>query len=420
MGTALSAAGQVDVADPQPIIRSLPPSQPVAIARQLRILTYLYSFAPGGVERVAARLHAAWTRSGIDAQIVLSDASRAPPQPVRAIRQVGSHPVRGRFAGFVALARGLPALIHAERPDALFCAGNTYTALAVALRLLLGRRCPPIVAKISNCLVRPDMAPPVRALYRLWLRIQGRYIDHFVAMAPAMRGEIAERTGVRFDRISVIPDPALSAADLDRLASARDTQARDRPGRHYLAVGRLVPQKNFVLLFDAFALAAAAGDTLTVLGDGVERAALEQRAAALGIADAVRMPGHTDPLDPWLAQADVFVLSSIYEGVPAVVIEALAAGLPIVATDCCVAMPDLLGNGALGTIVPSDDCGSLARAMTTIALDEDGVVDARRAAAAAFTIEHAADAYLAVIRALLVTRGAAVTGAIATPALALE
>ncbi|TPG54487.1 glycosyltransferase [Sphingomonas glacialis] len=418
MGTAFIAARQIDGVEPPLIPVSLAPIQSPPAPRPLRILTYLYSFAPGGVERVAARLHAAWSGAGVDTQIVLADASVAPPQPVRAMRQVGPRARKSRFAGFVALARGLPAVIDADRPDALFCAGNTYTALAVVLRLMLGRACPPIVAKISNCLVRPDMPPLLGLFYKIWLRIQGRYIDHFVAMAPAMRAEIAQRTGVTRDRISVIPDPALSAGDLVRLASARDAVVRDRPGRHYLAVGRLAPQKNFSLLLQAFAQAAVEGDTLTILGDGVERAMLEQRAATLGIAHAVRLPGHTDPLDNWLAQADVFVLSSIYEGVPAVVIEALAAGLPIVATDCCVAMPDLLGHGALGTIVPNGDCAALARAMTTIALDDAVVVAARRASAAAFTVEHAAGAYLDVIRALASARQASARDAIAVRALA--
>ena len=420
MGTAFIARAQVDTAEPPLIAPPPAPFQHPPIAGPLRILTYLYSFAPGGVERVAARLHAAWSMRGFDAQVVLADARVAPPQPLRATRQVGVRPAAGQLAGFVALARGLPAMIGVERPDILFCAGNTYTALAVVLRLLLGRKCPPIVAKISNCLERPDMSPPVRAFYRIWLRIQGRYIDHFVAMAPAMRDEIAQRTGVAVDRISVIPDPALCADDLARLAAARDAASRGRPGRHYLAVGRLAPQKNFALLLEAFARVVTPGDTLTILGEGLERASLERLAASLGIAGAVHMPGHTDPLDRWLAQADVFVLSSTYEGVPAVLIEALAAGLPIVATDCCVSMRDLLGHGAFGAIVPKGDCAALARAMTTIALDDRPVVTARRAAAAAFTVEHAADAYLDVMHTLAAPRRARVAGRIDAPALAAE
>lgn len=409
-----------------------PPSSPVRAARilvppppppRLRILTCLYSFAPGGVERVAARLHLAWTALGADSQIVLADARVAPPQPLPQLRQIGPRAARGRAAGFTALARGLPALLASERPDVLFCAGNTYTALAVVLRVMLGRRCPPIVAKISNCLLRPDMPPPLRLLYRRWLRLQGRHIDHFIAMAPAMRDEIATQIGVALERISVIPDPALCADDLTRLARARDAVRRDRPGRAYLAVGRLVPQKNFALLLDAFARVAGPDDTLTILGEGIERTLLEQRAVALGIAQRLAMPGHTDPLDPWLAQADVFVLSSSYEGVPAVLIEALAAGLPIVATDCCVSMPDLLGQGALGAIVPNGDAAALATAMTTIAREDRARVADRRAAAAAFTIDHAAGAYLDVMRGLVATRGSTAAAAIepvAMPVLAAE
>lgn len=422
--------GKPFIADAQAGIA--PPSSPVIVAStaipatapSLRILTYLYNFAPGGVERVAARLHLAWSALGADARIVLADARPAPPLPLPLVHQVARRAARGHAAGFVALARGLPALIAAERPEMLFCAGNTYTALAVVLRILLGRRCPPIVAKISNCLVRRDMPAPMRLCYRLWLRWQGHHIDHFVAMAPAMRDEIAMRIGVPRERISVIPDPALCAADIARLARARDATRRDHRGRAYLAVGRLVSQKNFALLLDAFARIAGPDDTLTILGEGVDRAALERRAVALGVAHAVRLPGHTDPLDAWLARADVFVLSSRYEGVPAVVIEALAAGLPIVATDCCVSMRDLLGHGALGTIVPTDDAAALADAMARIALADPARVADRRAAAAAFTIERAAGAYLDVMRTLVAARSAATvappTDSMPIPAFALE
>jgi glycosyltransferase involved in cell wall biosynthesis len=379
---------------------------PVPSSRpSLRLLTFLYSFAPGGVERVAARLHAAWTAAGVDARIVLADDRVAPPRPLCNVGTIGAAPRHGGFARFVALARGLPALVAAQRPDILFCAGNTYTSLAVVLRLALGPACPPIVAKISNCLVRPDMTPPLRFFYGIWLRFQGRYIDHFVGLAPAMRDEIAQRIGVPQERISVIADPALCADDLARLASARDDAVRDRPGRHYLSIGRLAPQKNFALLLEAFARIAAPEDTLTILGDGPERPALERLAVSLGITRAVHLPGHVEPLDRWLAEADMFVLSSDYEGVPAVVIEALAAGLRIVATDCCVSMRALLGDGALGRIVPTGDAPALAQAMRTTDRD-DGVVAARRAAAAIFTIEHAADAYLVLMRRLASARAA--------------
>lgn len=386
----------------------------------LRVLTFLHSFAPGGVERIAARLHAAWRAAGVDARIVLADAGIAPPPPLDRtapdpaadpatpgpVTQIAAVARAGRVARFVVLLAGLPGLIARQRPDVLFCAGNTYTALAVALRLLLGQSCPPVVAKISNDLARPDMAPPLRWLYRAWLRLQGRHIDHFVGLAPAMRGEIAALVGVPHDRISVIEDPALSDACLARLARARDAQRRDRPGRHYLAIGRLAPQKNFRLLLEAFARIAGRDDTLRILGEGPERRLLEAHVARLGLAEAVYMPGHVDPLDGWLAEADALVMSSDYEGVPAVVVEALAAGLPIVATDCCVSMADLLGHGALGRLVPVGDAAALAAAMAGIGAEPAATVAARRTAAGAFTIERAADKYLGLMRRLVAARAA--------------
>ena len=372
----------------------------------LRIITFLHDFAPGGVERIAARLHGAWRARGVDARIVLADARRSPPQPLDHVAQAGRRSWSGVLTRPLALILGTRARVKAEQPHILFCAGNTYTLVAVMLRVVLGRNCPPIVAKISNCLVRPDMHPLVRLFYRKWLRIQGRYLDHFVGMAPAMRGEIAAMTGAAQGRISVIEDPALCVADLTRLATARDGAARDRPGRHFLAIGRFAPQKNFALLLDAFARIATGDDTLTILGDGPERAALERRAADLGVTAALRLPGHVDPLDRWLATAHALVMSSDYEGVPAVIIEALAAGLPIVATDCCVSMADLLGHGALGKLVAVGDAAGLAAAMASIGPEARHVATARRAAAARFTIEHATEKYLGLMRTLAEARAA--------------
>ena len=91
--------------------------------------------------------------------------------------------------------------------------------VAVAMKLLLGRRCPPIVLKISNDLGRADLPAPIRALYRLWCRVQGRLIDHFTGLAPAMATEIAAAMRVPPARITIIDDPALGEADHARLAA---------------------------------------------------------------------------------------------------------------------------------------------------------------------------------------------------------
>jgi glycosyltransferase involved in cell wall biosynthesis len=384
------------------------PSAATAIANgcpPVKIVTMLYGFAPGGVERIAARLHAAWVDLGVRSEIVVADSRTPPPLALSYVTRAGNRSHSRGLIAFALLVLALRRRVRDDRPDAVFCAGNTYTSVAVMLRLLVGPTCPPIIAKISNCLVRNDMPPLLRWFYRAWLRLQGRWIDHFVGLAPAMRDEIAGVIGVPHDRISVIEDPALGADDLERLASLRDTSARDRRGRHYLAVGRLAPQKNFSLLIDAFARFSTPNDQLTILGEGAERAMLEAKAWSLGIAGRVRLPGHVATTEAWLADADALVLSSDYEGVPAVLIEALAAGIPIVSTRCCVSMDDLLGHGAYGRIVPVGDPAALAEAMAVAVLPEPAsVIAARRTAAAQCTVDRASVLYIALVRQLTEAR----------------
>jgi glycosyltransferase involved in cell wall biosynthesis len=282
----------------------------------------------------------------------------------------------------------LPAVIRRTRPDIIFCAGNSYSIVMVAMKLILGRRCPPVVAKISNDLARADLPPPARWLYHRWLRLQGRFVDHFTGMAPPMQREIEEATGAAAAQVSIIDDPALSRADIARLAAHEETD----PPMHVVAVGRLAAQKNVPLLIRAFARIARGDDRLTILGEGGERGRIAREIARTGLASRVTLAGHVSDTVPTLRRAHVFALSSDYEGVPAVIAEALAAGLAIVATHCSVSMGDMLGDGRFGTLVPVGDENALAAA-----LDNARTAAPDRAAMAAqadrFTVERAAGRY---------------------------
>ena len=256
----------------------------------------------------------------------------------------------------------LPGVIRHYRPDVLFCAGNTYAIIAVAMRLILRHHCPVIIAKISNDLVRHDLNPLYFRLYRAWLRVQARFIDQFVALSPAMAREIETVMRVSQDRVDVIADPALSIDDLVRLSRHTRQQSSDLGATTYVVIGRLAKQKNVGLAIAAFARGRRNGERLLIVGGGPEKRRLLRTARRLGVADHVRFVGHTDDVPAWLACADVLVVSSDYEGLPAVVIEALAAGRPVVATDCTSSMRDLLGDGRFGIVVPRRDVKRLSQA----------------------------------------------------------
>lgn len=360
----------------------------------MRVLTFLHSFEPGGVERVALRLVREWRARGMDAPLYMGRTDGAMREELaQDLTYVG--PNAPKAIGIVEtlwMILTLPRFIRRLRPDVLFCAGNSYTVVAVAMKLLFGRRCPLIVAKISNDLDRMDMIRPARVCYRGWLRIQGRFIDGFVGMADPMEEEIQEAIRPRSGSIAIIADPALSHAQIDHLASLAEPERDRRGGLRFVSVGRLAAQKNFALMIRTFALGAASCDHLTIFGEGPERGALTRLISKLGLEDRVTLAGHVPDPASRFGSFDLFLLSSDYEGVPAVLLEALAAGLPIVTTRSSRSIASMMADGLLAHIVPAEDDAAFAAAIAdarTLRQDRD----AAQAQARRFTVEEAALAY---------------------------
>lgn len=360
--------------------------------RPLRVLTFLHSLDPGGVERVAIRLVKRWREMGIDAPLVISctdgqatnDVARDLPVDVLAPVPIGRT---------LRMIEQLPDVIRASQPDVLFCPGNTYTAVAVATRLALGRNCPPIVVKISNNLDRRDAPAWFRQPYRHWLRYQARFFEHVVSMEDTMVSEIRENMRLPDSAISVIPDPALSEMLLARVRAARTKKVWRGGGRRFVAAGRLVPQKNWPLMLRAFRDGANSADTLTIFGDGPLRPSLEKLAETLGIMPQIDFRGQVAEPASLFPQFDALLLSSDYEGVPAVLLEALAADLPIVATACGRSIAPLLREPLLGTVVPVRDQARFAVAIAAVRPGSQNS-DASLAQARRFTIDSAAAQYV--------------------------
>ena len=284
----------------------------------------------------------------------------------------------------------LPAEIRRVKPDLLFCAGNTYSVVAVLMKMMLGRKCPPIIAKISNDLILPGLSSWQRFWYGRWAWLQARLIDGWVVMHPSMRGDVEATIG-KVD-LTVIPDPGLTMAQL-ALLQRWQPRSDSFAGRRFVAMGRLVRQKNYPLMLDAFAAAAGADDRLTIFGDGPERAALVARAVELGLTGRVHFAGHVAQSAEVLLEHDILLLSSAYEGIPAALVEAMACGMPIVATDCGDGVRGLLGGWGPARLVEGQDVADFAAA-----IDSGRLADADRPGqdfdAPSFTIEAGANAYL--------------------------
>ncbi len=372
----------------------------------MHVLVPIHAFEPGGVERVGLRLAERWQAEGHEVTILLG-RDRGPcrgERPKLTYRCLFEPCSTARWETLWMMLCLVRFLLR-ERADVIFCPGLTYTAPCAVAKLLLGPRCPPVLVKISNDLDRPHIGRLLRWPYLAWLWTQGRLLEQFVAIGPPMREPVARALRIEPERVSVLPDPALSQTQIEELSRHPDMSigARQGRGRRFLAVGRLAPQKNFTLLVEAFARVATSEDLLVIAGEGPCRAALERRVSGLGLTAQVLMLGHVSDVAPLYRGSDVLVLSSEYEGVPGVVIEALAAGLTIAATSCCDSMRWLLGEGRYGTLAPCGDVSALARAMEQACGHE--MPRAELAAfVSTFTLERAAGNYLALLGQVSATR----------------
>jgi len=164
-----------------------------------------------------------------------------------------------------------------------------------------------------------------------------------------------------------------------------------------LSAGRLAPEKNHALLLHAFAAVRKKRlARLVILGEGPLREALEALARDLGIGADVDMPGFVENPYSYMAKSAVFALSSDYEGLGCVIVQALAVGCPVVSTDCPAGPAELLDHGAYGRLVPTGDRKALAEALIA-ALDESPCRERLRCRAHQYSAARMAERYLDVL-----------------------
>ena len=232
-------------------------------------------------------------------------------------------------------------------------------------------------------------------------RIAAASMRFIVAVSPSLGLRFCRYNGVPVEKLRVIGYGADLRA-IDRITAFDAAAHRRRYGfrpEHVVigSVGRLVEQKDYPTQLRALALAAAREPALhmAIAGDGPLRASLERTAADLGIADRVRFLGHQEDVAAFLRSVDVFALSSIFEPFGVAILEAQAAGLPVVAT-AVNEIPDIVTNGVNGLLVPPCDATGMAECFVSLARERttrDRLGTRARVAAQQRTIETVVKAY---------------------------
>lgn len=251
--------------------------------------------------------------------------------------------------------------------------------------------------------------------YRLMRRLLLPCIDRYLAVSQDLRDWLINQVGISPSRVVCIPN-GIDVAAFTMPPGSRATRPLlgdfASPGTILLGtVGRLDPVKDQAGLLTAFQLLCEAALPaerqrlrLVIVGEGPERDALTGRIAKLAVASQVRLLGHRDDVPALLAEFDVFVLSSIGEGMPGAVLEAMATGLPVVAT-AVGGVGELVRAGATGLLVPPRDSQQLAEALASYVVDE--TLRARHGAAAReriatkFSLQSMLSAYIELYDGLL-------------------
>lgn len=330
--------------------------------KPLKVVFVLPDLTGGGAERVTLTLLRHFDRSVIAPALFLfrREGEYLDDIPPDVPLHVGA--VGGRRMPGVALRR-LAAVV--ADSDVVVGALELKSILAVVYAsLVTGRPAVGWVHKNLDYYLRS--CGRVKALiYAALVRVAFRRLRRVVGVSGGVAKALRDRFAALSPCISFIYNP-LDIADIHRQAELPVPEwfaaLHDRPV--VLAVGRLERQKGFDILLRAHAALIARGvpHYLVILGDGAERRRLELLAVELGVADTVRLPGFCNPY-PLMRRSQLYALSSRYEGLPTVLMEAQCLGLPVIAADCPSGPAEILGDGAYGVLVPTEDAAALTDAL---------------------------------------------------------
>jgi glycosyltransferase involved in cell wall biosynthesis len=262
---------------------------------------------------------------------------------------------------------GLVRYLRHERPAALLAAKEYANIVALCARSLARTQTRVLVTVHTTLSIHTRYAPKVRERFLVPFLARKLYpnADEIIAVSSGVADDLARFLNLPRQRVRVIYNGVVSP-EIVSAAHAPLTHSWFVPGAPpvILSVGRLTVAKDYATLIRAFARVRKSRQArLLILGDGEQRQALAGLVRDLQLLEDVSLPGSVDNPYPYFARAAVFALSSIWEGLSSVLIEALALGTPVVATDCASGSREILSGGRHGRLVPVGDETALAEAL---------------------------------------------------------
>ena len=360
-----------------------------------RVAVFLSNLEGGGAERVTVNLLRGFSPELFELELILVSATGPFLDQVPAHVKVIDLKASGVTGAILPLARYL----RQRRPAVLLSHTSHVNVGALVARSLSGTRTKVVVVEHNDLSSVPKkvktrrFVPPQRRLLPNLMRRLYNRADAVIGVSEGVSRFVQGRFNVSAGLVQTIYNPVVDAELLER--------SRERPEHPWLsertptliAVGRLNEQKDFATLLRAFAVVRERRNVrLIIFGEGPERERLEALAQELGVAQEVSLPGFTPNPYAAMRHASLLVLSSRWEGLPTVLVEAMACGCPVVATDCLSGPTEILEGGRHGPLTEVGNVQGLADAMlrTLAAPLPAAQLEAR---AAHFSFENAIASY---------------------------
>jgi len=312
--------------------------------------------------------------------------------------------LRHRSNGFLSTLRDLLRLIRERRVAILHTHEFFMNSLGLVASRLTGV---PLVATAHGKSYYAD-----RLRRRVAYRLVGRYASRMVAVSEDVKRFLEQRAGVSSDRIVVVPNgvPVHDPPSYERVSKLRKDLDLNEHTRVIGTVGSLYPVKGHTYLIDAAVPVVRRFPDVVflVVGRGGLRDELEAQAQRLGVASRFHFLGHREDVRDLLGVCEVFVLPSLSEGMPLSILEAMAAGIPAVATRVG-GVPEVIEDGKAGILVPPADSHALAKGIATLLEDRTLATkmgnSAREVVARRFCLTRMVQAYQEIYASLLRKRG---------------
>lgn len=332
---------------------------------QQHIAFFLRYLGGGGAERVMLNLARGFVQQGIKVDLVLGkvwgDHLQKVPPEVRVVDLAAE--------GLLATTLALVNYLRQEQPTALLSALHYANEIALWAKRL---------ARVSTRVVVTEhntFSEAIKRTSKIRKRLLPFFVQRFypwadaiVAVSQGAAKDLAHSTGLPLESIQTIYNPVITPELLEKAKEAID-HPWFAPGEPpvILGVGKLEAQKDFPTLIRAFSeVRQVRPARLMILGWGPDRPQLETLIKELGLQEDVSLFGYVDNPYPYMVKASVFVLSSAWEGLPTVLIEAMAVGTPVVSTNCPSGAAEILGDGKYGLLTPVGDSQALAKAILEV------------------------------------------------------